>query len=121
MGVISVRLDNDTEARLRREASAQGLSFSDFLRERLTGETKERTNIDWREFADVLDGNLQQICNFLNRFEQVQGENAYFTQLLIYTSMRMLMPKSQESVKKLWSVSLQKAREHTEGQEGKSS
>ena len=121
MGVISVRLDNDTEARLKREATAQGMSFSDFLRERLTGETKEQTNIDWREFADMLDGNLQQICNFLNRMEREQGENAYFTQTLIYNSMRMLMPKSQESIKKLWSASLQKAREHTNGQEGKSS
>ena len=70
MGVISVRLDNDTETRLKREARAQGVSFSDFLRERLTGGSQEVTEPDLKKIAEVLDGDLRQICDFLEHTQR---------------------------------------------------
>ena len=50
MGVISVRLDNDTGARLKQETWMQGMRFSDFLRERLTGDKQEVTELDLKNF-----------------------------------------------------------------------
>ena len=52
MGVISVRLDNESEARLKREAQARGLRFSDFLRERLTGDVQDTRGIGLEQIAE---------------------------------------------------------------------
>ena len=91
MGVISVRLDNDMEARLKREARAQGVTFSDFLRERLTGGSQEVTEPDLKKTAEVLDGDLRQICDFLEHTQREQSENAYLLQLMMCEFMLVLM------------------------------
>lgn len=119
MGVISVRLDNDTEARLKREAKAQGVSFSAFLRKRLTGKKQEVPAIGQKESAETLEPVLRQIADFLCRMEQEQKESGYLTQQMIFNSMWLLMPQNRENVKKLWSVSLQKVKERMAEQEGK--
>ena len=98
MGVISVRLDNETEARLKREARAQGTSFSDFLRERLTGSKQEVTELDLKEIAEVLDGDLRQIGDFLSHIEREQSENAYLLQLLMCHFMLLLAPNGKEKI-----------------------
>ena len=121
MDVISVRLDNDTEARLKREAKEQGVSFSAFLRKRLTDEQQEVLQANQKESAETLEPILRQIADFLCRMEQEQKESGCLTQQMIFNSMWLLMPQNRENVKKLWSVSLQKVREHMAEQEGKSS
>lgn len=100
MGVISVRLDNDTEARLKREALAQGVSFSDFLRRRLTGEQQEPVETAREkpvetargESAETVLSALRQIADFLRRMEQGQRESGYFTQRLVFNALRVLCP-----------------------------
>ena len=119
MGVISVRLDKDTEARLKREARAHGLPFSDFLRERLTGGKQEVTELDLKEIADVLDGNLRQICDFLSHMEREQSENAYLLQLMMCKFMLVLIPNGKETIKNKWNSAIHDAKAHMERQEGK--
>ena len=121
MGVISVRLDNDTEARLKREAQAQEVSFSEFLRERLTGGSQEVTELDLKKIAEVLDGDLRQICDFLEHTQREQSENAYLLQLMMCEFMLMLMPNGKEKIKNRWNKAIQDAKAHMVRQEGKSS
>ena len=129
MGVISVRLDNDTEARLKREARAQGVSLSDFLRRRLTGEqqkpvrTAQEKPIETAggESAETVLSALRQIADFLCRMEQEQRESGYFTQRLVFNSLRVLAPSATEGRNKMWSYSLNETKKHMAGQEGKSS
>ena len=121
MGVISVRLDNDIEARLKREALAQGVSFSDFLRERLVGDSQEVAELDLKEIAEVLDGNLQQVCDFLGHIQREQNENSYLLQLVMCHFMHLLLPNAKEKIRNRWHTAIQEAKEHTAKQEGKSS
>ena len=121
MGVISVRLDNDTEARLKREAQAQGVSFSEFLRERLTGGTQEVTEPDLKKIAEVLDGDLRQICDFLEHTQREQSENAYLLQVMMCEFMLVLMPNGKEKIKNKWTTAIRAAKAHMAKQEGESS
>ena len=129
MGVISVRLDNDTEARLKREARAQGVSFSDFLRKRLTGEQQEPVETAREkpvetargESAETVLSALRQIADFLCRMEQEQRESGYFTQRLVFNSLRVLAPSATEGRNKMWAYSLNETKKHMAGQEGESS
>ena len=121
MDVISVRLDNDTEARLKREAQAQGVSLSDFLRERLVGGSQEVTEPDLKKIAEVLDDDLRQICDFLEHSQREQSENAYLLQLMMCEFMLVLMPNGKEKIKNRWNKAIQDAKAHTARQEGKSS
>ena len=118
MGVISGRLDNDTEARLKREARAQGMSFSDFLRKRLTGKSQKVSELDLKEIAEALDGNLRQICDFLDHIEREQSENVYLLQLMMCHFMLLLMPNGKEKIHNAWRTAIQKAKEHTAKREG---
>ncbi len=120
MGVISVRLDNESEARLKREAQAQGLRFSDFLRERLTDGKQEITELDLKEIAEALDSNLRQICDFLSHVEREQRENAYLLQLMMCNFMNALVPNGKEKIKTMWRTAIQDAKTHTAKQDGKS-
>ena len=129
MGVISVRLDNDTEARLKREARAQGVSFSDFLRKRLTGEQQEPVETAREKPVETARGEsaetvlfaLRQIADFLRRMEQGQRESGYFTQRLVFNSLRVLAPSATEGRNKMWAYSLNETKKHMAEQEGESS
>ena len=121
MGVISVRLDNETEARLKREALAQGMSFSDFLRERLIGSSCEVTELDLKKIAEVLDSDLRQICDFLEYTQREQSENAYLLQMVMCHFMYLLLPNAKEKIRNRWRTAIQEAKEHTARQEGESS
>ena len=121
MGVISVRLDNDTEARLKREARGQGVSFSDFLRKRLTGEQQEPVETAREKPVETALSALRQIADFLRRMEQGQRESGYFTQRLIFNALRVLAPSATEGRNKMWAYSFNETKEHMAEQEGESS
>ena len=121
MGVISVRLDNDTEARLKREAQTQGVSFSDFLRKRLVGGSQEVTEPDLKKIAEVLDSDLRLIYGFLEHSQQEQRENAYLLQLMMCEFMLVLMPNGKEKIKNKWTTAIRAAKAHMAKQEGESS
>ena len=111
MRVNSVRLDKATETRLRQEAEAQGIRFSNFLRERLIGKRKEVNDMDLRAMTEMLDGVLRQISEFLVHLRQEQAESDYFTQMLVTNSLQKLT-RSQESAKKVWHISRQATKDH---------
>ena len=128
MGVISVRLNKETETRLRQEAKAQGLRFSDFLRKRLTGEQQEPVEVarekpveTAREESDetVLSA-LRQIADFLRLMEREQSEKAYLLQLMMCNFTLLLMPNAKEKIQNSWRSSIRGAKDHTAKQEGES-
>lgn len=129
MGVISMRLDNDTEARLKRDARAQGVSLSDFLRRRLTDEQQEPVKTAREKPVETAGGEpaetvlsaMRQIADFLCRMEQEQRESGYFTQRLVFNSLRVLAPSATEGRNKMWSYSLNETKKHMAEQEGESS
>ena len=129
MGVISMRLDNDTDARLKRDARAQGVSLSDFLRRRLTDEQQEPVKTAREKPVETAGGEpaetvlsaLRQIADFLCRMEQEQRESGYFTQRLVFNSLRVLAPSATEGRNKMWSYSLNETKKHMAEQEGESS
>ena len=115
MGVISVRLDNESEARLKREAQAQGLRFSDFLRERLIDDVHDTREIGLEQIAERMDGTLRQIGNFLYQAQKSQSKNDIFTQYLVFFSLQFLLPKDQrKSAWDVWHAAQKKAKEMTE-------
>ena len=108
MGVISVRLDNESEARLKREAQAHGLRFSDFLRERLTGDMQDTHEVGLEQIAERMDGTLRQMGDFLY-------ENDIFTQYLVFFSLQFLLPKDQrKGAWDVWHAAQKKTKEQTE-------
>ena len=121
MGVISVRLDKVTEMQLRVEAKAQGLRFSDFLRERLAGGKQGATGPDLKKIAEVLDSDLRLICGFLEHSQREQSENAYLLQLMLCEFMLVLMPNGKEKIKNKWNTAIRNAKAHMAKQEDKSS
>ncbi len=115
MGVISVRLDNDSEARLKREAQAHGLRFSDFLRERLTGDMQDTHGVGLEQIAERMDGTLRQMGDFLYQAQKAQSENDIFTQYLVFFSLQFLLPKDQrKGAWDVWHAAQKKTKEQTE-------
>ena len=121
MSVISVRLDKETETRLRQEAKAQGLRFSDFLRKRLTGEQQESVEAEQRELDERIISALRDIKNFLCLMEREQWESYHFTQYLVIYSLQYLFPENREGTWRVWNEAMQKLRELVAREEGKSS
>ena len=92
------------------EARARGVSFSDFLRERLMGEQPETVKTAREKTVETAGGEsaetvlsaLRQIADFLSRMEQEQRESGYFTQRLVFNSLRVLAPGATEGRNKMW-------------------
>ena len=93
MGVISVRLDNETEARLKREAQEKGVTFSAFLREKLTESKQEVDKLTLKEMADMLDNHLRLIGDFLSRMERENNPNIILLHNCIHYGLQSLLPK----------------------------
>jgi len=53
--------------------------------------------------------------------EQEQRESGYFTQRLVFNSLRVLAPSATEGRNKMWSYSLNETKKHMAEQEGESS
>ena len=129
MSVISVRLNKEAETRLRQEAKAQGLRFSDFLRKRLTGEQQEPVEAAREksvetaraESDDTVLSALRQIADFLCRMEKEQSEKGYLLQLMMCNFTLLLMPNAKEKIQNSWRSSIRGAKDHTAKQEGESS
>ena len=73
------------------------------------------------ESAETVLSALRQIADFLCRMEQEQRESGYFTQRLVFNSLRVLAPSATEGRNKMWSYSLNETKKHMAEQEGKSS
>lgn len=114
---------------MKRDARAQGVSLSDFLRRRLTDEQQEPVKTAREKPVETAGGEpaetvlsaLRQIADFLCRMEQEQRESGYFTQRLVFNSLRVLAPSATEGRNKMWSYSLNETKKHMAEQEGESS
>ena len=102
MGIISVRLDDGIEARLKQEAKAQGRRLSDFLRERLAGEAANLTDPGLEKRMENVEKALWQLAEGIEQAGRKQSKEGFFTRLLILHVLHVLLPDLEKE--EIWDV-----------------
>ena len=119
MGIISVRVDDGTEARLKREARAQGRKFSDFLRERLGGKAADLPDPGLERRMENMEKELRQLADGIEQVAGRQTKDGYFTRILILHSLRTILPDlSKEEIRNVFNTAKEYVISHWKRKEG---
>ena len=119
MGIISVRVDDGTEARLKREARAQGRKFSDFLRERLGGEAADFPDPGLERRMENMEKELRQLADDVWQAGRNQDYGSIFIQMLILQSLCALDPDLKEAaIREVYAHAKAKADKYWKRNEG---
>lgn len=89
MANINVRIDDKMELALKKEANALGVSLSDLVREKLTGETKAKplNQVTIESRIEQLE-NSKEVCRSISIFSHV------FFIILLYLRQMMKPPQT---------------------------